>query len=231
MSLSPVNDKKPLLDTIVVQNDYSEFPNVSSDPEGSGSGSSSPSRVEDKYHMDEIIPSTHSNRTIILCFDGTGDQFDEDNSNIVQFFSMLRKDNKSEQMVYYQAGIGTYTIPEIATPFMAKVSKKLDMMLGSHLDAHVMGGYEFLMQNYEAGDKISIFGFSRGAYTARALAGMVHKVGLLPVCNHQQVPFAYKMYTTDNEKGWKQSTAFKRAFSINVDIEFVGVWFVFTHSH
>jgi hypothetical protein len=53
---------------------------------------------------------------------------------------------------------------------------------------------------------------------------MVHKVGLLPICNHQQVPFAYKMYTTDSEKGWKQSTAFKRAFSINVEIEFVGVW-------
>ena len=49
------------------------------------------------------------------------------------------------------------------------------------------------MQNYEANDKICIFGFSRGAYTARALAGMLHKVGLLPRCNHQQVPFAYAM--------------------------------------
>jgi len=107
---------------------------------------------------------------------------------------------------------------------MAKVSKTLDMMLGSHLDAHIMSGYEFLMQNYEAGDKICIFGFSRGAYTARALAGMIHKVGLLPICNHQQVPFAYKMYITDDLTGWKQSTAFKRAFSINVEIEFVGVW-------
>ena len=37
------------------------------------------------------------------------------------------------------ASIGTYTIPEIATPFMAKISKTLDMMLGSHLDAHIMG--------------------------------------------------------------------------------------------
>jgi hypothetical protein len=107
---------------------------------------------------------------------------------------------------------------------MAKLSKTIDMMIGNHLNAHVMGGYEFLMQNYEAGDKICILGFSRGAYTARALAGMIHKVGLLPRCNHQQVPFAYKMYSQDDDTGWSQSTAFKKAFSINVDIEFVGVW-------
>jgi uncharacterized protein (DUF2235 family) len=160
----------------------------------------------------------------VLCFDGTGDQFDEDNSNIVQFFSMLSKDDPSQQMVYYQAGIGTYTIPQIATPLMAKLSKTIDMMVGNHLNAHVMGGYEFLMQNYDAGDKICIFGFSRGAYTARALAGMLHKVGLLPRCNHQQVPFAYKMYSQEDDTGWRQSSSFKKAFSINVDIEFVGVW-------
>ena len=59
-----------------------------------------------------------------------------------------------------------------------------------------------------------------------SLAGMIHKIGLLPACNNQQVPFAYKMYTRPDELGWKQSNAFKRAFSIDVDIEFVGVWYV-----
>ena len=122
---------------------------------------------------------------------------------------MLKKDNKHQQMVYYQvrkkknslnvqltsisqAGIGTYNIPEIAKPWMAKLSRTLDMMIGIHLNAHIMGtfsssssllcevdcligllgGYEFLMENYQSGDRIFIFGFSRGAYTARALAGM-----------------------------------------------------------
>lgn len=56
------------------------------------------------------------------------------------------------------------------------------------------------------------------------LSCRIHKVGLLPRCNHQQVPFAYKMYSQDDDLGWEQSTAFKKAFSINVDIEFVGVW-------
>ncbi|KAF9225174.1 hypothetical protein BS17DRAFT_730406 [Gyrodon lividus] len=195
---------------------YAEIPNASGSPDGA-----TPPPI---VSTDDVIPPAHTYRTLVLCFDGTGDQFDADNSNIVQFFSMLRKDDPRRQMVYYQAGIGTYTIPQIATPFMAKLSKTIDLMVGNHLNAHVMGGYEFLMQNYQAGDKICIFGFSRGAYTARALAGMIHKVGLLPPCNHQQVPFAYKMYSQDDETGWRQSTAFKKAFSINVDIEFMGVW-------
>ena len=183
-------------------------------------------RGDHDHPFDDIIPPFHDrqHRTVVLCFDGTGDQFDSDNSNIVQFFSMLKKDDRTDQLVYYQAGIGTYTIPQIATPWMANLDKTIDMMVGSHLNAHVMDGYKFLMRNYQAGDKICLFGFSRGAYTARALAGMIHKVGLLPVDNEQQIPFAYHMYCQDDEEGWRMSRAFKKAFSINVDIEFIGVW-------
>ncbi|PPR06254.1 hypothetical protein CVT24_000926 [Panaeolus cyanescens] len=184
----------------------------------------SDSSSDDTRSPEATIPPNHSHRTLILCFDGTGDQFDDDNSNIVNFFSMLKKDDPAQQLVYYQAGIGTYTIPQIAKPMMAKLHKIADSMVGMHLNAHVMGGYEFLMQNYEAGDKIFLFGFSRGAYTARALAGMIHKVGLLPKCNHQQVPFAYKMYSREDEMGWRQSAAFKKAFSIDIDIQLIGVW-------
>ncbi|EJF67348.1 hypothetical protein DICSQDRAFT_77001 [Dichomitus squalens LYAD-421 SS1] len=174
----------------------------------------------------DIIPPYHpaAPRTLVLCFDGTGDQFDSDNSNVVKFFSLLKRDDRREQMVYYQAGIGTYTSPRVFSSAGQAILKTLDEMVAWNLDAHVMGGYEFLMQNYEAGDKICLFGFSRGAYTARALAGMLHKVGLLPSHNFQQIPFAYKMYIRTDELGWKQSTAFKKAFSIDVDIDFIGVW-------
>ncbi|CAK5266459.1 unnamed protein product [Mycena citricolor] len=171
-----------------------------------------------------VIPPDHPHRTLIVCFDGTGESFGSDNSNVIQFFSLLPKADRSKQMVYYQTGIGTYTSPQIMTPLRAKFAQLLDEAIAWSLDAHVMGGYEFLMQNYTAGDRICIFGFSRGAYTARSLAGMIHKVGLLPTDNAQQVPFAYKMYTRADETGWKQSNAFKKAFSIDVDIEFLGVW-------
>jgi hypothetical protein len=56
---------------------------------------------------------------------------------------------------------------------------------------------------------------------------MIHKVGLLPLWNIQQVPFAYKMYTKADKVGWKQSNAFKKTFCIDVDIEFLGVWLVY----
>ena len=52
-----------------------------------------------------FIPPKHENRTLVLCFDGTGDQFDADNSNIVQLVGLLKKDDRREQMVYYQVWI------------------------------------------------------------------------------------------------------------------------------
>ncbi|KAJ7202267.1 hypothetical protein GGX14DRAFT_654041 [Mycena pura] len=168
-----------------------------------------------------VIPPQHPFRTLVLCFD---DQFDSDNTNIVQLFSLLPKDDRYRQMVYYQAGIGTYTTPQIANPPMSKISKFVDEAVAWSLDTHLMAGYEFLIQNYQADDRICIFGFSRGAYIARSLAGMLHKVGLLPASNQQQVPSAYKLYTRTDELGWMQSNTFKEAFSIDVDIEFIGVW-------
>ncbi|KAK0237401.1 hypothetical protein EDD85DRAFT_830042 [Armillaria nabsnona] len=172
----------------------------------------------------KTIPPKHEYRTLVLCLDGTGDQFDADNSNIVQFFSLLKKDDPSQQMVYYQSGVGTCEPPQVPGLLTSKMYKTVDLLIACSLNAHVMDGYQFLMKNYRAGDRICIFGFSRGAYTARSLAGMIHKVGLLPPDNRQQVSFAYKMYTRTDEVGWCQSTDFKKAFCIDVPIEFVGVW-------
>ncbi|CAE6479938.1 unnamed protein product [Rhizoctonia solani] len=173
----------------------------------------------------QIIPPENSkrSRTLVLCFDGTGDQYDQDNSNIVQFIHLLNKDNPNNQMVYYQAGIGT-TSKGFITPIGVAISKAVDMAVAHGLQDHVTDGYEFLMQNYSDGDKICLFGFSRGAYTARALAGMLHKVGLLPRANYQQVPFAYHMYQRDDEEGWEMSKGFKQAFSIDVEIHFMGLF-------
>ena len=64
----------------------------------------SPRRREetlDPSRYPRVIPPEHPNRTLVLCFDGTGDQFDADNSNVVQLVSLLKKDSRS-QLVYYQ---------------------------------------------------------------------------------------------------------------------------------
>ncbi|KAF5340127.1 hypothetical protein D9758_013148 [Tetrapyrgos nigripes] len=163
-------------------------------------------------------------RTHVLCFDGTSSEYSSDNTNVVKFFSLLKKDNFGDQLCYYQAGIGTFFAPGVVSPFSEWCAKILDEAFAWYLDAHVMDGYRFLMQNYRAGDKICLFGFSRGAYTARALAGMLYKVGLLPRDNEEQIVFAYKLYTRTDDEGIKLSAGFKQTFCRDVRIEFMGVW-------
>ncbi|KAH7925576.1 hypothetical protein BV22DRAFT_1064625 [Leucogyrophana mollusca] len=162
-------------------------------------------------------------RTLVLCFDGTAGQYDADNTNVVKFFSLLKKDTDS-QLGYYQAGVGTYFAPGVVSPVFSWLAKILDEAFAWYLDEHVMDGYKYLMDNYRPGDKICLFGFSRGAYTARALAGMLNKVGLLPRDNAQQVIFAYKAYKRTSAQGISLAEGFKGTFSQDVKVEFVGVW-------
>lgn len=97
------------------------------------------------------------------------------------------------------AGIGTYPAegPVNVSWFrtlMRKVEAVWDSALATSFDSHVTAGYKFIMRYYKRGDKIYIFGFSRGAYTARFLARMISHVGLLSMGNEEMVSFAYKLY-------------------------------------
>ncbi|KAF8073979.1 hypothetical protein FPV67DRAFT_1739295 [Lyophyllum atratum] len=167
---------------------------------------------------------TKAGRTLILCFDGTSGEYDGDNTNIVKLFALLKKDDFNQQLCYYQPGIGTWFNPGVVAPIFLWGAKIMDEAFAWYLDAHVIEGYKFLMNNYRVGDKICIFGFSRGAYTARALAGALHKIGLLPRENEQQIPFAYKLYKREDKDGLKLSAGFKQTFCQDVKIDFMGVW-------
>ncbi|KDQ20917.1 hypothetical protein BOTBODRAFT_26928 [Botryobasidium botryosum FD-172 SS1] len=169
-------------------------------------------------------PPAATGRVLVLCFDGTNELYGAQNTNVVKFFELLKKNDKSKQMVYYQPGIGTYLDPHMWSPLLLSLAKMADLAVAWYLDAHIMGGYKFLMQYYKAGDRVCLFGFSRGAYTARCLAGMLHKVGLLPPGMVEQVSFAYSMYKDTSTKGVQLSKGFKQAFSIDVPIHFMGVW-------
>jgi hypothetical protein len=107
---------------------------------------------------------------------------------------------------------------------MSLIYRSRDMAVGSGLGIHIKDAYRFLMQNWREGDKICLLGFSRGAYTVRCLAGMLHKVGLLPASNGAQVNFAYDFYKDDSEDGWKMSAEFKKTFCTDVNVYFVGLW-------
>ncbi|KAI8968695.1 hypothetical protein BD414DRAFT_503974, partial [Trametes punicea] len=141
------------------------------------------------------------------------------------FYSLLKKDDdEAQQRCWYNPGVGTYLNPGVVAPLFLWAAKMLDEAFAWYLDAHVRAGYQFLMQNYIAGDRICLFGFSRGAYTARALAGMLHKIGLLPKDNPEQIPFAYKLYKQTDKGSLDLAAGFKQTFCRKVEIEFVGVW-------
>ncbi|TFK71280.1 hypothetical protein BDN72DRAFT_469478 [Pluteus cervinus] len=167
---------------------------------------------------------TRACRTLILCFDGTTNEYDSENTNVVKFFSMLKKDDFTKQLTYYQPGIGTWFKPGIVTPLFDWGARVMDTAFAWYLDAHVLDGYRFIMQNYRVGDKICLFGFSRGAYTARALGGLLHKIGLLPKDNDEQMAFAYKLYKREDSVGLELCAGFKQTFCQPVQIEFMGVW-------
>ncbi|TQS38748.1 hypothetical protein Golomagni_00740 [Golovinomyces magnicellulatus] len=163
--------------------------------------------------------ATKAGRNLIICLDGTGDQFDDDNSNVVNFVACLKKDDP-QQVTYYQSGIGTYN----ERGLRGGISAIIDMSIGSGLGIHIKDAYRFLMQNYREGDRICLFGFSRGSYTVRCLAGMLHKVGLLPAHNSTQINFAYNFYKDDSPEGWRMSGDFKKTFCADVNVYFVGIW-------
>lgn len=98
------------------------------------------------------------------------------------------------------AGIGTYVAGEesVNTGWLGKLKRwyteTLDLGLGTSFDRHVITGYRFIMRYLDDDAKIFIFGFSRGAFTARFLARMISTIGLLSKGNEELVPFAYRTY-------------------------------------
>jgi uncharacterized protein (DUF2235 family) len=108
-----------------------------------------------------------------------------DNTNIWRLRSLfppVSADGR-EQRAYYSTGLGT--------KFGEKVRGG---MFGRGIDTAITSAYEWLVQNYEPGDEIFVFGFSRGSYTARSLSGLISKCGLLQSGAPLGVNQLYKRY-------------------------------------
>jgi uncharacterized protein (DUF2235 family) len=149
---------------------------------------------------------------LVLCFDGTGNNFTatEVDTNIVKIYEMLDRET-DDQYHYYQPGIGTFTSGAITNTtnngWYANTKQWIDetrdeMFAGSFVD-HVIGGYRFLLRYYTPGDKVYIFGFSRGAYTARFLAEMIDNIGLLSKGNEEMIRFAWQAFSDYQQLGGK----------------------------
>lgn len=116
-------------------------------------------------------------KNIVLCFDGTGDWATFDKTNVMKIYSALVQDE--DQVVFYNGGVGTLGSQMAISAIKRTYLKLLDLATATSLRDQVLDGYNFLVDKYEHGDDIYIFGFSRGAYTARLLASVVYNFGLL----------------------------------------------------
>ncbi|KAJ8515493.1 hypothetical protein ONZ45_g7105 [Pleurotus djamor] len=151
-------------------------------------------------------PHNNTARNLVVCIDGTANQFSAKSTNIIELFSRLVKDEEG-QLAFYNSGIGTYAKPSFRSFGYLKqvVYHTIDMAIAWNFERIVHAAYEWLSENYQPGDRIYLFGFSRGAYQVRVIAGMIHKVGLLHKGNKNQIPFAYELYASITERTKRES--------------------------
>src|SRR5215211_7309805 len=118
-------------------------------------------------------------RKIVICFEGTGGTVRATgNSNVLRLFGRLIND-PALQLTYYDPGVGTFSAAGAWTPLAQKISRKWGEWFGAGMRTNLEEAYTFLMNHWAPDDKIYVFGFSRGAYCARALVGMLHLIGIL----------------------------------------------------
>ena len=116
-------------------------------------------------------------KNIVLFLDGTGNEYGDQNTNVVLLHDMAIKGE--HQAVHYDPGVGTFSVSETLTGFGNFWQKALGLAFGFGMRETVTDAYAFVMKHYREGDRILIFGFSRGAYAARLLAALLHGIGIL----------------------------------------------------
>lgn len=160
-------------------------------------------------------------KDLVISFDGTWNKREvtqDKNSNIVKLHDMIKL---PQDQKFYDSGVGTNWYDKVSGGVFA---------LG--LDYNILQGYEFLIDNFSTGDRVFLFGFSRGAYTARSLVGLIRKSGLLrqelfkgDVDRIKRIRDAYNLYrrrgdTVDS----KVAKNFREKNSMDIGIEFLGVF-------
>ncbi|GEO83881.1 MULTISPECIES: DUF2235 domain-containing protein [Alphaproteobacteria] len=143
-------------------------------------------------------------KNIVLLFDGTSNEIAADRTNVLRLFGTLRRTDN--QIVYYDPGVGTFGADNAWSRVWRKTVEVWGLATGWGIDANVKQAYRFIVENYQAAardkdgkkigedDRIYLFGFSRGAYTARILAGFIHSLGLIRPQQLNLLDYAYRTY-------------------------------------
>ena len=180
-----------------------------------------------------FAPDPYKGKNIVICCDGTGNKFIDDpafrgsNSNVVKLYTTLKIDDN--QVGYYHPGVGTAGDPSAKHWLSRKWSLVKGLAFAAGFKDGVLGAYQYLMDTYNDGDRIFLFGFSRGSYTVRALAGLLDGYGLLCKGNQGHLTYAWNEYVAQHadrkQHHIRPNERFKQTFSRkNLRVHFVGVW-------
>ncbi|KAG8846271.1 hypothetical protein FRB91_000956 [Serendipita sp. 411] len=180
-------------------------------------------------------------KRLIVCCDGTGQSSTGDGeesipTNVTRFARALESSHRWKdennvvkeipQIVLYQTGVGTGGI--------TRISDGLAGAFGWGVDLHVLEAYTFFSNNYETDDQLFLFGFSRGAFTARAIASLVCNIGLLKKEHLRYLPMIYKRYkerraskeSRDEFERWFEETKGLLGIEVHskIAIHHLGLW-------
>jgi len=160
-------------------------------------------------------------KNIVICCDGTSNKFGDRSTNIVRLYGVLERNDK--QLAFYDPGVGSRAGEGFSWGISDLIKKYLGLGFGYGLIKNVQQAYKYLMNTYEEGDKIYLFGYSRGAYTVRVLSGILTRIGLLAKGNDSHIPFAFDLYMS-RDPDWEQIGRFKQRFCTECPVHFIGLF-------
>ncbi len=164
-------------------------------------------------------------KRVIVCCDGTWNDTDDQSvdTNVFRIARAIHATQRTGgvmQIVLYLRGVGTSGL---------RIERLVEGAIGLGVDDNIRSAYMFIAQNYVPGDEIFVFGFSRGAYTARSLAGLIGACGILKRQNLGDLPDAWKYYRSELPLPRKHSpqdvlSEVKTDTHAGAKIKFLGVW-------
>lgn len=164
-------------------------------------------------------------KRIVVCCDGTWNRSDQRKNGSLYptnvwklWVAVAPVGARGEaQVTHYQPGVGT-----------AGFDRLLGGAFGWGLSIHIKESYRFIVDLFAPGDELFLFGFSRGAYVARSLAGLIRTCGVLKREHVAKLDDGYALYRRRNDRDYLPSgaaaTLFRRDNSFETRIAFIGVW-------
>lgn len=165
-------------------------------------------------------------KRVVICCDGTWNTADQENegapcpTNVVKLAYRVAKRGRDgvSQVIYYDQGVGTGNA----------IDRYTGGAFGDGLEENIHDAYRFLVANYEPNDEVYVFGFSRGAFTARSIGGMIRKCGILRRESVRAYRAALDLYRSEEHPDADGPCKFRKDHSVlgvqDIPIRFIGVW-------